>query len=390
MASVSRRSNATNLAPLMHKRLSRRTLELLAAAGRAADYLGLQVYAVGGFVRDLLLHRDNEDVDLLVEGPGIAFARHLSRLWGAGVQTHERFGTATLRLDWGGKVDVAMARLETYSQPAALPQVAPAGLAQDLRRRDFTINAMAIHLNPGTYGHLADPLDGRADLEAGRIRILHPGSFEDDPTRIFRAVRFEQRFGFRLEPVTARCLRDAVRGGLIGRLSRPRVLREVLLLLGETDPSPAFRRLSRLGVLGQVHPLLEDPRKSTRWLGPCLKALAAAERGPGRPVDRRLLLLMALLDVLPLAETEAWVREYQVPRDLKSRLLLQKRQGEPARLRLEASRAPGPGHAANWFEGLPDEVLLFTLAKVSRKPALARWMKRLLTERGTATVREKT
>lgn len=368
-------NHSINLAPRLRRRLSARTQGLLAAAGRQADSMGLQVYAVGGFVRDLLLRRRNEDVDLAVEGPGIAYARHLAREWGVGVQTHERFGTATLRLDGGGKLDVATARQETYPHPAALPQVAAAGIEQDLRRRDFTINAMAVRLNPGAFGRLVDPLSGRQDLEAGMIRILHRRSFEDDPTRIFRAVRFEQRFGFRLEPVTRRCLQEALRLNYTGRLSRPRVLRELFLLLDEAQPVLGLRRLARLGVLGRIHRLL-----STRRFGPALETLAFAERKLSRPVNRRHVLFLALLDALPWAAAEAWVREYQVPRGLKAVLRLQKQKGEAARARFASGLAG--------FEGWPDEAVLFELAKAGRTPALANRLKTWLIERGSKSAGE--
>ncbi|MEW6515426.1 MAG: hypothetical protein AB1439_00790 [candidate division FCPU426 bacterium] len=375
---------SADLAPLMRERLSGPVLGRLRAAGRTAERQGLKIYAVGGFVRDLLLGRQNEDVDLVVEGPGIALARHFARQWRAEVRVHERFGTAALRLPGGGKVDVATARAESYPQPAALPQVSAAGLERDLRRRDFTVNAMAIRLVSAAFGQLVDPLAGAEDLEAGLIRILHPQSFIDDPTRIFRAARFEQRFGFRLEAETGRCLAAAV--GLVSRLSGPRVLHEVLLVLDEAQPAGILRRLSQLGVLGQVRPALADPGRLARGFDAALRSLTYADRHLGRPVDRRLVLLMALLDDLTVAEAEAWAAHHQLPRGLKSVLLREKSRGAAARQQLASGREDEVARGAAVFKTLPEEVLLFAMAKTSAlRPA--ELLRKLLRERGAVPAR---
>src|SRR5690349_21760829 len=175
--------------PLM-RRLPRNVVVLLRELGGLADEKGVALYLVGGVVRDLLLRRENWDLDLTVEGDGIAFARLVAERYGAGLALFERFATARLTLPKGLKVDIASTRRESYAKPAALPDVQPASLQEDLYRRDFTINAMAIEVNAARFGQLHDPYNGQQDLRARTIRVLHEGSFIDDPTRIFRAIRF--------------------------------------------------------------------------------------------------------------------------------------------------------------------------------------------------------
>lgn len=169
---------------------------------RAAAAPSEPVFLVGGAVRDLLLGRGRADIDIVVEGDASALASRL----GAGVVEHERFATAKVSLN-GHEVDVAAARTETYPHPGALPEVAAAGFNEDLARRDFTINAMAIPLVGDP--HLIDPFSGRDDLAAGVLRVMHAGSFLDDPTRALRAARYASRFDFDLEPETAELLRGA-------------------------------------------------------------------------------------------------------------------------------------------------------------------------------------
>jgi tRNA nucleotidyltransferase (CCA-adding enzyme) len=197
------------------------------------------VYLVGGAVRDLLLGRGRADVDLVVEGDAAALAERL----GAEVVSHERFATAMVRLD-GHQVDIATARAESYPKPGALPEVEPAtDVGADLARRDFTINAMAIPL--GGKPQLIDPHGGRDDLAAGLLRILHPRSFEDDPTRAIRAARYAARFGFQLEPETEKSLRRAD----LGTVSADRREAELLRLAGEAEAPRGFSLLAEWGLV---------------------------------------------------------------------------------------------------------------------------------------------
>jgi tRNA nucleotidyltransferase (CCA-adding enzyme) len=197
------------------------------------------VYLVGGAVRDLLLGRDRADLDLVVEGDAAALAESL----GAAAVEHERFATAKVELD-GHEVDIASARSETYSYPGALPDVAVAAdLEADLGRRDFTVNAMAIPLGGGP--RLLDPFDGRSDLEAGQLRVLHRDSFVDDPTRAIRAARYAARFGFELEAETGKLLRATD----LATVSADRRDAELLRLAGEPTAPRALALLCEWGLL---------------------------------------------------------------------------------------------------------------------------------------------
>lgn len=265
--------------------------EQLSRAGRLADDSGLLLYLVGGTVRDLLLERTRTDIDLTVEGDGMGFAARLARASGGRCTPNPRFLTATVEMPEGHSMDVATARSETYEHPGALPRVASATMEVDMARRDFTINAMAISLNGRSFGELVDPFEGRADLRKKRIRILHDRSFIDDPTRLFRAVRFEQRLRFRLERGTERSYREAVAGGMIGNLSGPRLLEQLKLVCFEPDPWLVFNRLGELEIFGAIHPALG----SDEGLGTLVREISASG-GPASPASDGwwILYLVAL------------------------------------------------------------------------------------------------
>ena len=230
--------------------------ERLSLSGRLADESGLDLYLVGGTVRDMLLGRSRTDIDLVVEGDGMAFAGRLARKVDGRFTPHPEFLTATVELPDGNILDVATARSETYEHPGALPRVAPASIDVDLERRDFTINAMAVALNERHFGNLVDPFEGRTDLDRRLVRILHERSFIDDPTRLFRAVRFEQRLRLRLEKETQKRFREAVAEGMIERLSGPRLLEQLRLICVEAEPWLVFNRLEGLSALRAIHPAL--------------------------------------------------------------------------------------------------------------------------------------
>lgn len=233
-------------------RLSLDILNLLRDAGVCAEEMGFEAYAVGGLVRDLFLRRDNLDIDVVIEGDGIAFASRFSVEHGARLLTYEKFGTANIVLPDGFKLDVATARTETYERPAALPLVRPGSIKDDMFRRDFSINTLAVGLNPGRFGDLLDFFHARDDIRKKLVRVLHDRSFIDDPTRIFRAARFEKRFGFKMDDTTEKLIRDAVSAGFIERLSGYRISSELRVILKEEDPLPPVRRLDELGVLSAV------------------------------------------------------------------------------------------------------------------------------------------
>jgi len=250
-----------------------------AVSALAADFSG--VYLVGGFVRDLLLGKPNADVDFAVEGDGIEFARRLARQLGGRVRAHQKFHTAVVLLppDSVGDgplppsvgsepfhIDVATTRTEFYDYPAALPSVEHASIRQDLFRRDFTINAMAVSLKGEDLGNVLDFFGGLKDLDAGVIRVLHNLSFIEDPTRIFRAVRYENRYGFRMDGETRALARSCVEMRLVGDLSSARLRDELVALLGESDMAWTLDRLFELGVARQVHPKLATGERTVELI----------------------------------------------------------------------------------------------------------------------------
>jgi tRNA nucleotidyltransferase (CCA-adding enzyme) len=227
-------------------------LAVLERVSRAALERSLPLYLVGGFVRDLLLGRPGLDFDLVVEGDAVRLAKSL----GGKVTVHSRFGTAQwwLEGELSGPIDLITARRETYARPGALPTVRPGSLEDDLRRRDFSINTLAVRLDGGHFGELRDDLGGLDDLRRGRVRALHPGSYRDDPTRILRAARYEQRYRFEIAAQDLAWI--AAAKSLLERLSGERLRHELDLILEEPDPPKALRRLSGLGVLAEIHPSL--------------------------------------------------------------------------------------------------------------------------------------
>ena len=245
------------ISKFMKERFPERIHNLLMEFGRVGDALGYAVYAVGGFVRDLLLRVENFDVDIVVEGDGIRFAEEFEKKFPCRIRTHKKFGTAIILFPDGLKVDVATARWEVYDSPAALPTVESASIKMDLYRRDFTVNTLAIQLNPKSFGELIDFLGGVRDVKEKTIRVLHNLSFVEDPTRVFRAIRFEQRFGFQIGKHTQNLMRNAVKVGFLERLSGGRVLSELILILQEEDPLPALKRMRDFNLFHFLHPGLK-------------------------------------------------------------------------------------------------------------------------------------
>jgi tRNA nucleotidyltransferase (CCA-adding enzyme) len=242
---------------IMAQRLDDRTMDLLKSIGAAGDELGLNLYVVGGFVRDLLLQRTVDDIDIVVEGDGIAFARYVGEKLNCRVNTHKKFGTAVVIVSPQIKVDVASARLEYYDFPAALPIVEKSSIKRDLARRDFTINTLALSLNAETFGTLFDYFGGTRDLKDKTIRTIHNLSFVEDPTRIFRAIKFANRFGFDIGKVTANLIRNAIKVDCFKNLSGLRVLSELKQIFSEEDPIPAIRSMTDYGLEKVIHPRLE-------------------------------------------------------------------------------------------------------------------------------------
>jgi tRNA nucleotidyltransferase (CCA-adding enzyme) len=345
-----------NLARELDERLPSSVTQALRTVGVIAESLGMAAFAVGGFVRDLLLGTPTLDVDIVAEGDGTKLAQALAKQWGGTVTVHERFLTATLH--WAmGRWDVATARKERYPQPAALPKVEPATIADDLWRRDFSVNAMAICLSPDRFGELIDPTGGYDDLQKGIIRILHDGSFVDDPTRIFRAVRYEQRFGFRMDAKTLRLLCQARDESWLTKLSRDRIKHELWRTLQERDPTKPFQRLWQLGILQVVAPELRITKARLQWLKQTGEWLRWHQgHFPDEALQREWALLLSLLPTADAVTT--FCQRYQLGE--------WERQSGLALLRVLRSRLPKrPSGWVRKFNPLPLEAALALAAKRS-------------------------
>ena len=264
-----------NLSLVLKERLPRRMIKLLKDLGYIADILGYGVYLVGGLVRDVFLNHENLDVDIVVEGDGIKFAYRFAELHEARVRSYRKFRTAVIIFPDGFKVDVATARREYYEFPGALPIVENSSLKMDLYRRDFTINTFAIKLNKKDYGTLIDYFNGQRDIKEKTLRVLHNLSFVEDPTRILRAIRFEIRFGFKIDKVTLALIKNAVKIDCFKELASQRFLQELKLILKEKYPIKAIERMETFNLLQFISPeikltkglhlLLEEIKKVISW-----------------------------------------------------------------------------------------------------------------------------
>jgi tRNA nucleotidyltransferase (CCA-adding enzyme) len=268
------------------------------------------VYLVGGTVRDILLGERSFDVDVAVEGDAVAVAEALARALDGRLRAHRRFGTAVVLYGEGKRIDVVTARTEFYDAPAALPTVEHATIREDLFRRDFTINAMAASLKSEDFGRLVDPFGGRRDLERRTIRVLHNLSFIDDPTRIFRAIRYETRLGFRMSARTERLARAALEMGFVGDLSSARLGDELVTLLDERDAGAAILRLAELGAARAVHPHLAADDEAVALLD----RLRELRDRYGLAVPSWRLGLAALARRMPPDELYDWLSRLKVRR----------------------------------------------------------------------------
>ena len=285
-------------------------LAILRCLRRWALDQALPVYLVGGPVRDVLLGSSVKDLDFVVEGDGPQVARQLSVELGGEVVAHDRFGTSTL-LKGHSRVDVVTARREVYAHPGALPQVLPGAISDDLARRDFSINALALPLAT-PHPELLDPHGGVEDIKRGLVRVLHPRSFVDDPTRIFRAVRYEQRFAFSIEDSTQTHLRNAIEQGYITCLTSDRLRHELERILEEDRPELALNRALELGALAAINQSLGDSMAATR-----LKAIAAfnsARRDSQASGVGRLAYITALTYPLTRGQAEEVINRLNMPK----------------------------------------------------------------------------
>lgn len=321
-ASLAHWSKRKNIQSIISEQLPKDIIKTLREFGRLAEQLGYNAYAVGGFVRDLLLRRANLDIDLVIEGDAIEFARAFAQQHLIKCKFHRKFNTAMLIFPDNLRVDVASARFEYYQHPAALPIVEFSSLKMDLYRRDFTINTLAIDLNPENFGHLIDFFSGQKDIKEKVIRLLHNLSLVEDPTRILRAIRFEQRFGFKIGKQTASLIRNAVRMGLIDKLGGRRFLHEIQLILEEDDPVQPLRRMAEFGVLPALAPGMAFDQKQQEMFER-LKQVISWYRLSflDEPLDRWWVYLLALFSNLGREEVESACARLLLPAVQLDRML---------------------------------------------------------------------
>ena len=356
-------TEATQLLPRLRQVLPEAVARALAVVVEAAEGRGRTLYLVGGCVRDLALGRDLLDVDVVAEGEVESLAAAAASALGGRWVAHGEFGTVTLEAN-GVRVDLAMARAETYARPGALPRVRPASVEEDLARRDFAINALALALCGSERGRLLDPFGGWEDLRRGLVRLLHQRSFIDDATRILRAVRYAARLGFRLEPVTrALLLRDV---SYLDTISGARVRQELLRLLAEERPEVALLLCQGLGVLAAVHPALRFDRRlaaAFRW---------ARRRGASLGPELYLSLLGT-----PLSPEEASSVAHRLPLSARERRAVE---GAAALGRVVSDLAQmrlRPSEAVAHLEAYP-EASVWAWALAAPTPTVRRRLRRYL------------
>ncbi|MCK5162947.1 MAG: CBS domain-containing protein [Desulfobacula sp.] len=322
---VKKNAKKRHIENILEQRLDNRIKQLLQNIGKTGNELGYNAFVVGGFVRDLLLNRQIEDIDIVVEGDGIRFAKVYAKKQGCRINTHKKFGTAVIIFPDNFKIDVASARLEYYKTPAALPIVEKSSIKLDLARRDFTINTLAISLNPENFGTMIDYFGANRDLKDKTIRTIHNLSFVEDPTRIFRAIKFSNRFGFKIGKVTSNLIKNAIKIDCFKNLSGLRVLSELKQIFEEENPIPAIRTLEVYGLEKVIHKnltiipntyqLLESVNKILSWHD----LLYIDEQYP-----RWAVYFMALLNRCSYTVCEEICNRLKVP--LKERgILLEKR-----------------------------------------------------------------
>ena len=330
--------------------------------GCLADAAGLRAHVVGGFVRDMLLGRENLDIDIVIEGDGLEFALATAERLGKRVKVHRRFGTAVLVWSRTLHIDITSARTEYYQRPGALPTVERSSLRQDLFRRDVSINAMAVCVNPECFGRIADPFGGLFDLERGTVRALHSLSFVEDPTRILRAARFENRFGFALDASSEALLRQAVEMSMLDEVSGARIREELLDIIDEETPAAIFARLDDLGAADGLLPDGVRPPQAIEALRAVEAAFDPLSTLFARAPRRRTTLIAALAGTAGRAEAERWCRWLRFGREYAEPAVLTAERAAGVVTRLADRRKMRSSRLFFLLEALPAETLVYVWA----------------------------
>lgn len=373
-----------NIAHMVHSRLDGNMVELLTAIGKVADEISFNAFAVGGFVRDLLLNRPNKDLDIVVEGSGIAFAKKLAEKMGGKCLTHEHFLTAVVTLPNRFKIDVATARLEYYDSPASLPMVQLSSIKHDLSRRDFAINAMALQINSRKFGVLYDYFNSQADLNNGKIRVLHNLSFVEDPSRIFRAIRFEARMNFQIGPHTKGLIENAVNMNLFGKARDPRFLTELKIMFGEKDPLSPLLRLAEFQFFQYLWPDLRPSYRVDRRFCHTIEQTQAVlarhnELDPKAKKEIWIVYLLSIFHRSSLEELQAFCTRFNEEQKNTKKLINTKRVGDSFSEQLHKRPQIKNSEIFNMLQDASPEVLLY-VASVARKTFVRQAILRFTTE----------
>ncbi|WP_342349125.1 CBS domain-containing protein [uncultured Nitrospira sp.] len=370
----------------LHKQLATRLppplQALLQTIEKVADTQEVAAFLVGGFVRDFLMNIPNFDLDVVIEGDGIRFGKALAQELKAEWTIHERFGTVsialpkTLNIPHMHHLDIATARTEYYEYPTALPTVERSSIKKDLYRRDFTINALAIRLN-GTPGELLDFFGGRRDIKDRIVRVLHSLSFVEDPTRVFRAIRFEQRFGFQISKETQHFIQQAQTMELFHRLSGTRLGNELIHILEEPEPAKGIQRLSQFKLFPFIHPKLHWKEPAPTLFASGEKILAWHEVESAKPdTERWLLYALAWFESLGNTElVKTWKRLGFPQRTTAT--VGEFLQAQSTLIRTLNRKHLAPSEIYDLLKPWPKEVVLFLMAKAQSKPTIHAAMERI-------------
>jgi tRNA nucleotidyltransferase (CCA-adding enzyme) len=357
-----------NVARFMKERLSGDLIRRLQQIGEVADDIGCEAFAVGGFVRDLFLYRKDEDLDIVIEGEGIDFARKYAKLMGARIHTHEKFGTAVIIFPDGFKIDVASARMEYYKFPAALPVVELSSIKLDLYRRDFTINTLAIHLNSDKFGTLIDFFAARKDIKEKIIRILHNLSFVEDPTRVFRAIRFEQRFDFTIGKLTAGLISNAVTMDFFRGLSGKRVFTELRLIMEEKNPVAAIVRLNDFNLLKVIHPSIVLDKNFISQLSSVKEVLSWHDLlFLDEPYQKWIVFFLVLIHQCDAKLTQEICRRFELAPEYVKIFCIERFKANKCGIWLERNRRVSDSVLYRKLAGFRTELILYMMATAKQK-----------------------
>lgn len=368
---VSRARNKS-VRKLMEERLPERVLHILRRAGEVAQSRGETVYLVGGAVRDLLLRNLNLDIDLVVEGEGIPFSRTLAEEFpGCRVRSHEKFGTAVLLFPDGFKIDTASARHEYYASPGALPTVEMSSIKRDLYRRDFTMNTLAVGLNPGSFGQVKDFFGGGRDLKEKAIRVLHNLAFVEDPTRILRAIRFSSRFGFVIGKHTLTLMRGAVKMKVFDKVEGKRLLNELIHILDEKNPLAPLTMMAGYGIWQALHPALGFNGKTSELVESVSAVLAWWKYQFLKDKLRSwVVYFLALTETLGDQDFDAVMQRFSIVGSLMKTLHRERIEMRTALASFARGRIENASEIVRLLERFSPEVLLFMMAKTGRDDTL--------------------